>query len=101
MENRAHQTVKISEIAKKKKMKNIMFFRIFFWKSATALIGFRIQRWQGDLRVALFRLNAIAYCFRFSKERCSAFFCPIYIEGGALLSIYGLNNIWRFYYICG
>ena len=52
------------------------------------------------MRAALFRLNAIEYCFRFSKERRGAYFCPTSIEGGALSSIYGLDSIWLFYYIC-
>ena len=36
----------------------------------------------------------------FSKERRGAYFCPTYIEGGVLSSIYGLDSICRFYYIC-
>ena len=39
------------------------------------------------MRAALFRLNVIEYCFRFSNERRGAYFCPTSIEGGALSSI--------------
>ena len=95
MKSRSHQTVKKSEIAKK--TRNICNV---FRKSAAALIGFRILRYQGDLRAVLFRLNAIEFCFRFSTEGCGAYFCPIWIEGGALLSTKGLDSIWRFYNIC-
>ena len=30
-----------------------------------------------------------------------AYFCPTYIEGGVLSSIYGIDSICRFYYIFG
>ena len=32
--------------------------------------------------------------------RRGVYFCPTYIEGGVLSSIYGLDSICRFYYIC-
>ena len=36
----------------------------------------------------------------FSKERLGANFCPSYLEGGVLSSVYGIDSICWFYYTC-
>ena len=56
-------------------------------------------------RVALFRLNAIGYCV-FRKNAAALIFVPIFVRIilRALffrVSLYALNSICRFYYICG
>ena len=46
---------------------------------------------------AYFR-NFTVLCF--SKDRRDAYFCPTYIEGGVLSSIYGLDSICHLWSIC-
>ena len=40
------------------------------------------------------------FCYNLVCVR-GAYFCPIYIEGGVLLGMYGLDSICRLYYIFG
>ena len=104
-----HQIVKKSEIAKKASARSpgretfqwrtVLYFpkehRGAYWFSYL-----KMPRWfeGGALSITCNRI----LCFPFSKERDGAYFCLTYkIESGALSSIYGLDNIWRFYYICG
>ena len=108
MKIRTHQIVKKSEIAKKASAhstddEHFSEERYCIFRRSTATYWFsylKMTRWfeGGALSITGHRI----LCFPFSKERDGAYFCPTYkIEGGALSSIYGLDNIWRFYYICG
>ena len=70
-----------------------------FWESAAALIDFRLKHakfnWGGALSI---NCNRILCC---SEELRGTYFCPSYIEDTVLSSIYSLDSICGFYYICG
>ena len=72
---------------------------VFFERAPRRLLLFDVKDakaiWGGALSIKCDRI----LCF--SKEHRGACFCPTYFEGGVLSSMYGLDSICRFYYICG
>ena len=95
--------------------------KYFNSKQCPVFISFSSSHVRLLLKVGALSINAVKDCFSFrkraatrvgapsikrkrilcfSKEHRGANFCPSYLEGGVLLSVYGIDSICRFYYIC-
>ena len=72
---------------------------MYFLRAPLPLLIFDLKpakfNWGGALSI---NCKRILCC---SKELRGAYFCPSYIEDTVLSSIYSLDSICRFYYICG